>query len=326
MDIRDPKWTEVKFDNIPSELKRRPNWCIWTPTPRSNGKIAKRPINPNTMTAAKINAPETWGTYAEAVAAIAKAAAQGKRYGLEYMFCGRDDYVITDLDYCFTPSGMLKPHAAKLLDMLKPTYIDKSPSRSGIHIITKAYMPTDRLITPASLPYKIEFYKRQPLTITGDIFGGMNEIRDNYDEFIRVLWTYCPETMSDPTRGGYQGDDDDNRDEAEQVKAQQVKAQRPQVDDAEVIRKLCADPVRRSCWNGDSSRYNGDASAGDFGLLNHIRYWSGSDDPADIDRLFRQSGRMRPKWDERHYQTGETYGERSIKSVLLGTNKSKRTK
>jgi putative DNA primase/helicase len=49
-------------------------------------------------------------------------------------------------------------------------------------------------------------------------------------------------------------------------------------------------------WSGDTSGHGGDDSAADLALCSLLAFWTGND--ADrIDRLFRQSGLMRPKWD-----------------------------
>ena len=37
-----------------------------------------------------------------------------------------------------------------------------------------------------------------------------------------------------------------------------------------------------------------------------------------MDRLFRQSGLMRPKWDEKHFSDGRTYGQNTIDKAVLG--------
>jgi hypothetical protein len=39
-----------------------------------------------------------------------------------------------------------------------------------------------------------------------------------------------------------------------------------------------------------------------------------------MDRLFRQSGLMREKWDEVHFADGATYGERTIERAIAGTD------
>jgi hypothetical protein len=48
-----------------------------------------------------------------------------------------------------------------------------------------------------------------------------------------------------------------------------------------------------------------------------LAFWSGGDE-RQIDRLFRESGLMRGKWDERHYADGSTYGEKTIERVIAG--------
>ena len=58
---------------------------------------------------------------------------------------------------------------------------------------------------------------------------------------------------------------------------------------------------------GDSSDYDGDASAADMALSNILVWWCDGD-TTRADRLFRRSALMRPKWDERHYSDGRTYG------------------
>ncbi|MBL8247994.1 MAG: DUF927 domain-containing protein, partial [Candidatus Competibacter sp.] len=64
--------------------------------------------------------------------------------------------------------------------------------------------------------------------------------------------------------------------------------------------------------------HNGDHSAADLALLNLLAFWTGKD-TARMDQLFRQSGLMRPKWDERRGE--QTYGERTIASAISGTRK-----
>jgi len=66
-------------------------------------------------------------------------------------------------------------------------------------------------------------------------------------------------------------------------------------------------------WNGDIGDYNGDRSSADMALCCMLAYWTDKD-PARMDRLFRESGLMRPKWDERH--GAKTYGQISIDRAI----------
>src|SRR5262245_10542525 len=51
-------------------------------------------------------------------------------------------------------------------------------------------------------------------------------------------------------------------------------------------------------WAGDTSAYGSDDSAADLALCHTLAFWTGRD-PARMDRLFRQSGLMRTKWNAR---------------------------
>ncbi len=50
-----------------------------------------------------------------------------------------------------------------------------------------------------------------------------------------------------------------------------------------------------------------------------LAFWTGGD-AQRVDRLFRQSGLMRDKWDEVHYADGRTYGEVTVQRALRVTD------
>jgi Sensory domain found in PocR len=65
-------------------------------------------------------------------------------------------------------------------------------------------------------------------------------------------------------------------------------------------------------WGGDASDYGNDHSRADIALCRMLAFWTGGDS-GRMDRLFRQSGLMREKWDRR---TGdETFGALTIKAI-----------
>lgn len=68
-------------------------------------------------------------------------------------------------------------------------------------------------------------------------------------------------------------------------------------------------------WRGDTSDYGNDDSNADIALCGYLAFWTGPD-PVRIDRLFRQSGLMRDKWDSR--RPGGTYGSITIERALAG--------
>jgi primase-polymerase (primpol)-like protein len=70
-----------------------------------------------------------------------------------------------------------------------------------------------------------------------------------------------------------------------------------------------------SLWSGRDSRYPSQSEA-DMGLCFYLAFWTGGD-PERMDRLFRDSGLYREKWDRRHYGNGATYGKVCIARTLL---------
>src|SRR6185295_18438473 len=56
-------------------------------------------------------------------------------------------------------------------------------------------------------------------------------------------------------------------------------------------------------WNGDKSEYANNHSEADQGFCNLLVFWTGPD-TARIDRIYRQSKLMRPKWDRDDYREG----------------------
>jgi len=72
---------------------------------------------------------------------------------------------------------------------------------------------------------------------------------------------------------------------------------------------------RDDLWKGRDSRYPSQSEA-DMGLCFYLGFWTGGD-PERMDRLFRESGLYRGKWDGIHFANGATYGEVCIARTLL---------
>jgi len=82
--------------------------------------------------------------------------------------------------------------------------------------------------------------------------------------------------------------------------------------------------LARNAANGDkfSRLFDGDfadypsQSEADLALCQLLAFWTGKD-PLTMDRLFRDSGLFRSKWDERHGR--DTYGEATIRKAIERT-------
>jgi putative DNA primase/helicase len=91
----------------------------------------------------------------------------------------------------------------------------------------------------------------------------------------------------------------------------------PCEDVAALLHRARNDKKFTRLWKGDTSRHGGDESRADLALVRKLAFYTGGD-VSRIDALFRQSGLMRPKWDEVHYGNGQTYGEHTIEKVVGG--------
>jgi len=74
----------------------------------------------------------------------------------------------------------------------------------------------------------------------------------------------------------------------------------------------------RRLWNGDIGGYDSHSEA-DMALCTLLAFWTGGD-CGRMDRLFRESGLIREKWDELHYGDGRTYGEGTVERALQVTD------
>lgn len=89
------------------------------------------------------------------------------------------------------------------------------------------------------------------------------------------------------------------------------------LDDDTLIRKAIGatnGEKFRDLWDGKPNGHPSQSEA-DADLCCRLVWWT-RHDRVRVDRLFRQSGLMRPKWDERHSGDGKTYGQMTIDSAL----------
>jgi putative DNA primase/helicase len=71
----------------------------------------------------------------------------------------------------------------------------------------------------------------------------------------------------------------------------------------------------RDCYHGDLRFHGGDQNRTDLYVCGRLCWWLGGD-AGKIDAYFRRSALMRPKWDEKHYADGTTYGQHTIRLAV----------
>ena len=273
-------------------MKELAQWINWRYEER-DGKLTKVPICPRTGELAAVDRPETWGTYEEAV----RASIEHGHDGVGFVFTEEDPYGGVDLDKCRDPeSGEIEDWARELIEHLG-SYTELSPSGTGVHILVKAKLPPS-----GRRKGQVEMYDSgRFFTVTGKHLPSTpSKIKERQAE-VEVLHRRLFGLTNRDTNGhGSHGPSNDLSDA-------EILARAKQAANGKAFEKL---------WAGDASEFPSKSEA-DLALCSHLVFWTGGD-PGRVDKLFRQSGLYRPKWDERHYGDGRTYGQATVEKALEG--------
>jgi putative DNA primase/helicase len=197
--------------------------------------------------------------------------------GVGFMF--QPPYVGVDIDHC-VKNGAIEPYAVEILKALN-SYSEYSPSGIGIHILCRGSIARACKISKIGL----EIYtKGRFFTVTGNRL-------ENYPAELNE----CTDALKDIfSRFVDKGPADD------------ILSLIAKSKDADKFQRLYSGK-----WQTD---YPSQSEA-DLALCNKLAFWTGKD-PAYMDSLFRQSGLMRPKWEEKHFGDGRTYGQSVIEKAV----------
>jgi len=292
-------WLDVWPDAVPARLRRVPKWLGWRAETRADEhgemkatKVPYRIDEPSEK--ASVDAPETWGSFDDAI----EAYGAGMFDGVGYVLTADDPIMGVDLDKCRDPkTGAIDPSAAAIVARLR-SYTEISPSGLGLRVFLIGLLPG-----PRRRKGLIEMYEdRRYLSVTGHHLAGTpTTIETRLDE-LRALYA---ETFPAPsTTNG-----------AHQPRAPESGA--VDLDDEDLLRRARGARTGAAferLWSGDASGHSSHSEA-DLALCSKLAFWTGCD-AARMDRLFRRSGLMRGKWDERH--GARTYGALTITTAIAG--------
>lgn len=166
----------------------------------------------------------------------------------------------------------------------------RSPSGRGIHVIARGKKPSTHSRTG---PYEL-YDDGRYFTVTGHhVVGTPTTVEERTPEIETLCgWLFA-------TRDG---------------NASPVNAPASTSSDDAVLSKARGVPKFERLWQGDTSGYDSH-SEGDLAFCSILVYWT-KRDTAQIDRLYRRSGLMRSKWDEK--RGGSTVGAECIAKALSG--------
>lgn len=277
------------YKDVPAEMKALPNWVCWQLITGADGKERKLPIDAKTGKAAKSNDPKTWCSFEVAVREA------GKYSGIGFQFTGSPLFGI-DIDDVADEieeykNGNTDNSISEFIHTLH-SYAEYSHSGKGIHIICKGELPAG-----GRRRGKYEFYETgRYFIVTGQACSPYSGIRD-CTQAVKPLFEKYIGGGKAPTTGI-------------------VTVLPANLSDADIIRmaeKSKRGAMFTNLWNGDYSGYFQSQSEADLALCNILAFWARRDGMV-MDRLFRQSGLMRPKWDRK--QGGSTYGKLTLAKAI----------
>lgn len=297
----------MTFEKVPAELRALRQWVDYMLIDDpGKDKPRKVPINPWTLRGASSGKPDTWGTFEQAVSQIGKMGTvtdqDGKPVsapivGIGFEFAENGGYVGVDFDHCIDQNGALSAWAIDKMERLY-SYTEVSPSGSGIHILCKGKLPGKAVKRPHAEMYDCGRY----FTVTGDTWGvEATPLRDP-GEALKQLYAELqadgkkiPQSTgagAAPAPGGSASDG--------------IEAARHSKNAAKFEALFMGE------WQGAYSSQ----SQADQAFCNLLAFYCRKD-PAAMDDIFRRSGLMRPKWDQRH--GAKTYGEMTIEKAIADT-------
>ena len=279
---------EVVAENIPASLKAERRWCVWQTFPTVSGKLTKKPMRAG---APKIGlsktTPSQWQDFSTALAAYEK---EPKIDGLGFV-CG-GGFVALDFDECcdeFTRE--LSEPVSEIVSRLN-SYTEYSPSGRGVRVFVRGTLPGKNI---ASQAQGFEIYSEGAyVTTTG----------------FRV-----PGTPAELAEGGaYLAELYQQGTPAKQaaLKPSRQTAQHNELSDSELLTLATASSSGHkitSLLAGNVGSY-ATASEAELALANYLSFYAGSSGQAQVERLMRASGLMRPKFDE-------SRGEQSYLSLTV---------
>ena len=280
--------------SIPIEMKERKQWVAYfkkeIPGSSHLGKVMVSPI---TYRHARSNEPSDWTDFYKAKLFLTE---NGRMDGLAFVLT--EGIVFIDIDNSIDANGRINEIGEKLLKAFPDTYAERSCSGHGIHILMKGKLPKDCMKRNDSIGLEMYDTKRF-CCITGDVIDDRKALLDCSPMIGKAALSLM------------------GRKEASHIPKPSYG--KPLASDRLVIEKASRSRNGEKflrLYQGDDSGYASRSSA-DLALVAMISFYT--QDPEQIDRIFRSSGLMREKWDSPRGDT--TYGRMTIETSLRNTRR-----
>ena len=296
-----PTFKAPVFAGVPEELRGYQQWICWKleqlPSDKKPRKVPYSPLT-HQRSGSTEKYRQTWGSFDDAC----NAYETGRYSGISFAVTASDPFVVIDFDHC-VHDGTIEEWVGQWIEKLD-SYTEISPSGTGIHIIMRGMKPGTRCKRNRD-NYDIEMYEKERfLTITGHIVDekrllgqDKNALTELYNE--RLDNAPIPPAQPAPP------------------------PQLLELDDHALLEKIRSskqaakfDALMSGSTAGYGSQDNEGTSEADAALCMILAWWTNKDTER-IDRLFRTSQLIRPKWDE--LRGAKTYGQITIENAIKAT-------
>ena len=291
---------EINTSNIPEELKSE-SFMLWRLDKRG-GRLTKPPINPSSGFKGNVQNPKQWTDFNHAM-----RIHMGGRFhtsGISVVLHPESELVGLDLDHCID-EGTFTDEATEIINRVS-SYSEISPSGKGVRIFLYGKLPKK-----GRRRGNIECYDEgRHLTVTGNHIPNTPKAI-NRDQGV-IDWFHQNFIATAKVEDSSQMEVRETTGEKEMVPAEPA-SEVSKLRVNEIIQQIRSSRQKdkfERLFDGNTQGYSSPSEA-DLGLCSILSFWT-KKNPGLIDCIFRQSSLYRPKWDEKHYSDGRTYGQETI--------------
>ena len=291
-------------DLLPDEIISSRRWVCYKIVDR-NGHKSKPPVSPVEGEKIGCNNPESWATFDEAAAYCVSHHLAGVGIMLN------DDGVCAiDIDDCIDDEGNMTLYASRIIERFD-SYAEISISGKGVHILCMCDPGMKINCNLRNLPNgnKLEMASyNKYITISGNCIHAMDDVWDCTEDFITLYrhQVALNEAGKSTSKSVQKRTVEINKKVAV---ANSIYLTEEDLQVLDMISRSRDEKAKKLLY--EQSDIN--ASEADYRLCLRLLYWCHQNED-QVDRIFRNSVRMRDKWDQA-YSDGTTYGQRTIKKA-----------
>lgn len=284
------KILEVNTENVPTEMAHLEQWVLWRAEKlKDKDEYGKVPYQLIEIPASSTN-PSSWSSFDETIKKL------DDYDGVGFVLTKEDDYICLDLDDIHIDKETHKPMTDIAKEVMQKTWWEVSPSGTGIHAYFKGTLPDE--VMKKNKSEHLELYSHSRfMTFTGvndDVYrevssdqSYINSLVERYFKREVITNEFIPNEVT-PSN----------------------------LDDVEVMQLMAKSKdgtkiseLMRGEWKDEFESQ----SSADLSLLNTLAFYT-QKNASQMDRIFRDSGLYRSKWDE--LRGSKTYGQISIERAI----------